>query len=378
MPSLLSSPKSITLHRGINLITVCLLLSTPFLQSPQPDNYWLQGNKLFPDIHTLSGPIDLQQLPQDFTFDCRETGNPVNISDMKLTNTLSKPTNSKCRPLQQLGDPPPASPIMFAELLDIDENSTKHPQKSTSDPSDVSNVEHSYMTSVVIHCTKPTSLLPFNAVLGHIRLSTDQDQLEFQEAAKHTFSQLSDAWYIFAENSEHIANTTVKQVEPGAHQFSHMSVLPKWNVLVQISELKGAGLDSSVLSPFLETDTENPPNLFASIAPTPLDPYSKEALQLDSDQYHHVLPHILPGAKDLLRKYSTAFLLPGAQLGQFKGFEHIIDTGEASPLYHPPYRKSPAELRNIRNEIKRMLELKIIQPSHSEWGGGGGGTLHFG
>ena len=66
MPSPVSRQKHITLHRGINLITVCLILSTPFLQSPQPNNYWLQGNKLVPGVHTLSGPIDLQQLPQDF------------------------------------------------------------------------------------------------------------------------------------------------------------------------------------------------------------------------------------------------------------------------------------------------------------------------
>ena len=164
-------------------------------------------------------------------------------------------------------------------------------------------------------------------------------------------------------------------MKPGAHQTSHVSVLPKWNVSAQISKLKGAGLDSSVLFPFLETDTENSPNMFAPIAPTPLDTSSEEyhqklidALQLDSDKYHHVPPHILSGFKDLLRKYPSAFLLPGAQLGQIKGFEHIIDTGDASPLYQPPYRKNPAELFNIHNEIQRMLELKITQPSHSEWG----------
>ena len=164
---------------------------------------------------------------------------------------------------------------MFAELLNIDENYTEGPQKSTSDSSDVSNLEHSYMTSVVIHCTKPKSLLPFNAVLGHILLSTNQDQLEFQEVAKRASSQLADAWYTFAENSQYTANTTVRPVEPGAHQTSHMSVLPKWNVSAQIYELKDAGLDSSVLSPFLETNTENPLNMFAPIALTPLNPYSR-------------------------------------------------------------------------------------------------------
>ena len=117
--------------------------------------------------------------------------------------------------------------------------------------------------------------------------------------------------------------------------------------------------------------------MFAPIAPTPLDPYSEEyhqkliyALQPDSDQCHHVPPHILPGFKDLLRKYPIAFLLPSAQQGQIKAFEHTIDTGEASPLYHPPYRKSPVELPNIRNGIQRMLDLKKLKPSHSEWGRG--------
>ena len=64
-------------------------------------------------------------------------------------------------------------------------------------------------------------------MLGHIHLSTDQDQLEFQEAAKHTSSQLADAQYTFAENSQYTTNTTVKLVKPGAHQTSHVSVLPK-------------------------------------------------------------------------------------------------------------------------------------------------------
>ena len=116
---------------------------------------------------------------------------------------------------------------MFAELLDNDENSTERPQKSTSDISDVPNLEQSYMTSVVVHCTKPKSSLPFNAVPGHVRLSTDQDQLESQEAAQDTSSQLEDALYTFAENSQYTANATVRPAETGTHLTSHMSTPPK-------------------------------------------------------------------------------------------------------------------------------------------------------
>ena len=108
MPSTVSRQKPITLHRGTNLITVCLLLSTPFLQSTQPNNYWLQGNKLVPGIHTSSGPTVLQQLPQDFTLDFWKTGNPVNTSDIKM-NTLNRPKCQSSKPLlKPLGDPPRA------------------------------------------------------------------------------------------------------------------------------------------------------------------------------------------------------------------------------------------------------------------------------
>lgn len=45
-----------------------------------------------------------------------------------------------------------------------------------------------------------------------------------------------------------------------------------------------------------------------------------------------------------------------------------MDTGNAKPVYKPPYCKSPQELCAIHDEIQRMLKLKIIEPSKSEWG----------
>lgn len=64
--------------------------------------------------------------------------------------------------------------------------------------------------------------------------------------------------------------------------------------------------------------------------------------------------------KDLISQYPTAFLLPGGRLGAVEDFEHRIDTADALPMYSHQYKKSP--------EIERMLQLKIIQPSQSEWG----------
>ena len=51
-----------------------------------------------------------------------------------------------------------------------------------------------------------------------------------------------------------------------------------------------------------------------------------------------------------------------------KGFYHNIDTGQSTPVYRLPYRKSPAELCAIKNELKKMLLQGIIKPSHSAWG----------
>ena len=87
-----------------------------------------------------------------------------------------------------------------------------------------------------------------------------------------------------------------------------------------------------------------------------------------NEEYDHVNPEIMEKFKDLLKQYPNVFVVPGSPLGEIKGFEHSIETGDATPIYKSPYRKSPKELKAIRDEIERMLTLKIIQPSKSEWG----------
>ena len=63
-----------------------------------------------------------------------------------------------------------------------------------------------------------------------------------------------------------------------------------------------------------------------------------------------------------------AFHLPGAELRPVTGFHHNISTGDSPPIYRIAYRKSPAELTAIKDELKRMLKMHIIQLSRSEWG----------
>ena len=47
--------------------------------------------------------------------------------------------------------------------------------------------------------------------------------------------------------------------------------------------------------------------------------------------------------------------------------KHKIRTGNESPIYIPPYRKSMSEREIINGHIKEMLDTGIIQASSSPW-----------
>ena len=116
--------------------------------------------------------------------------------------------------------------------------------------------------------------------------------------------------------------------------------------------------------------------MFPPVENVGLDPHSEEyfqscllhALDLDTDIYGHVDPVIVKQFKELIRKYSHAFHLPGSQLGTIKGYHHHIATGDSSPVYRLPYKKSPSEFAAIKDELQKMLKLHIIRPSFSYWG----------
>ena len=68
--------------------------------------------------------------------------------------------------------------------------------------------------------------------------------------------------------------------------------------------------------------------------------------------------------KDLIRKYPEVFYLPGSPLNEIRGFTHFINTRNARPIYRLPYKKSPAEIKALRDEIERMLTMQIRACSH--------------
>ena len=54
--------------------------------------------------------------------------------------------------------------------------------------------------------------------------------------------------------------------------------------------------------------------------------------------------------------------------------EREIDIGigllpDTQPIYIPPYRMSPAELKELKDQLKDLLDKGFIRPSILSWGG---------
>ena len=71
--------------------------------------------------------------------------------------------------------------------------------------------------------------------------------------------------------------------------------------------------------------------------------------------------------KNLFNKYRNVFAFPGDQLGGTSLVQHVIDTGDATPIKQRPYRVSPDVKREIDHQVGEMLGKGIIQESASPW-----------
>ena len=68
-------------------------------------------------------------LPQGCTINGNQNGSPLNVTDVKMTS-LNKSTNAKCqssKPMYPLGDLHQATQLIFAELIDIEEDDQDRP-----------------------------------------------------------------------------------------------------------------------------------------------------------------------------------------------------------------------------------------------------------
>lgn len=54
-------------------------------------------------------------------------------------------------------------------------------------------------------------------------------------------------------------------------------------------------------------------------------------------------------------------------LGKTHLIEHVINTGDAVPIKQKYYRLSPVKQAALEKEVDRMLDVGIVEPSHSPW-----------
>ncbi|CAG2255790.1 Retrovirus-related Pol polyprotein from transposon 17.6,Retrovirus-related Pol polyprotein from transposon 297 [Mytilus edulis] len=74
--------------------------------------------------------------------------------------------------------------------------------------------------------------------------------------------------------------------------------------------------------------------------------------------------------KSLVQEYESLFAETDSDLGKTSLVKHEIETGNARPFKEPP-RRTPFHLSKVVNDnIDKMLENKVIEPSHSPWAAG--------
>ena len=182
-------------------------------------------------------------------------------------------------------------------------------------------------------------------------MSADHNE-DFSEAAAHTAYTLADTWLEYTKHTnaaQHSKPVARSQAKPS----STSSSLRSWSLHAQTTEMAQAGLDSSILSPFLPEPDLDPPHVFPPPPLSPvenagLDPHAEEyfqklvtALDLETENYAHVHPGIMKQFKELISKYSHTFYLPGSELSTITGFYHNIPAGDSPPVYHFLTRKVP-------------------------------------
>ena len=84
-----------------------------------------------------------------------------------------------------------------------------------------------------------------------------------------------------------------------------------------------------------------------------------------------VSPELSPEEKEafksLISEFQDIFMGPDKKLGQTDLAFHKIDVSEARPIKIPPRKCPLAQREIIEEELDKMLEQKVIEPSDSPW-----------
>jgi len=71
--------------------------------------------------------------------------------------------------------------------------------------------------------------------------------------------------------------------------------------------------------------------------------------------------------RNLLMEFRDCFSYPGDPIGKCDLFMHDIDTGDSAPVYRQPVPVNDYVRKELNRHIKRLLEMKAIRESRSEW-----------
>ena len=297
MPPACGPGEQVTLRRGLNLLTVCFVITAFLIGSPLlSGSLWLEGNQFSPGLQTLSGPINFRALKS----------NPCSGEKFSAFHPTSSPGFSKCRPSRPI---PEVSQQCHGILASRNNNGIVEFDAN----------DEVFRTNVYIRSTKDSVLLPSNVSLGTIRSANGKDHQDFNEAADYTAKQLSNYWY------EYVTAINVPQCTVHQGNTNSAGVFDHKPVLVSLpTDANASGLDSSCLSRYAEQPDCETECLFLPTNSAHLQPYSEafhaellKALDLDAPRYAHVPKAILCKFKGLVKSCPYLHLEGGSQGGTY-------------------------------------------------------------
>ena len=185
MPTPSHHSSHIRLHRGFNLVALCLMMTAALLGSTMFSSpHWLEGNEISPGVRVVSGPVDLNSISSVLSF------------DDPLFHHHEGHNYPKCRPSHMLLEYEP--PLVQAGVL----ISPTQPLGTGNvfNTGDALEFSQKFYTTVVIKSTRDHIVLPHNANLGSIQpMSADHNE-DFSDAADHTAHTLADTWLTYGKH----------------------------------------------------------------------------------------------------------------------------------------------------------------------------------
>ena len=86
------------------------------------------------------------------------------------------------------------------------------------------------------------------------------------------------------------------------------------------------------------------------------------------DPPHHKLkPGIQSRLDTLLKEYETQFAKDETSIGTTPLTKMTIDTGDSEPVSQKPYPTAMKNYQWVKNEIEKILTVKVIPSSRSSW-----------